>query len=158
VFEAFANKTSATGPTTLGGSCLGDCHALHVRETARHHGHLLRRHMLAAPCDDRRLFRITFQAIHKAFAIGAFATFSLTAIPCRMHRISFDLRSERLQFRSQRRSRDAWPYTPMEAHGVRGCIGPRHFFQKRARAPLRVCGPRALSFRRDRRCSTVGML
>jgi len=42
VLKLSQHKISATGPSPLGGSCLGDCHALHVRETARHHGHLLR--------------------------------------------------------------------------------------------------------------------
>ena len=50
--------------------------------------------MLTAPCDDRQVCRITCQSIHtQLLLIGAFGMFSLTALPCRMRRISFDLRS-----------------------------------------------------------------
>ena len=54
------NKTFVTGPSPLGGSCLGGCHTYTAckrnsyapRPFATHH-------MLAATCDDRRLFRVT---------------------------------------------------------------------------------------------------
>jgi hypothetical protein len=38
-----------------------------------------------------------FKQLTQLVLIGAFDMFSLTAIPCRMHRISFDLRSEAAQ-------------------------------------------------------------